>query len=174
MDHSNIKTAKIIIRDARPEELDEVGQIIQKAYRQYEKNIPPPAWQYYIEDSMNVRSRLAQSTLIVAEVDGKLAGTVTLYPEASHSTVEGWPKGWAGIRLLGVAPPYRGFGIGRALMEECIRRCRKAGVKTIGLHTSEMMAVAKGLYERMGFKRVPKYDFHPTPQNTVMAYRLEL
>jgi len=30
------------------------------------------------------------------------------------------------------------------------------------------------MYERMGFVRVPEYDFHPAPGITVMAYRLQL
>jgi glutamine synthetase len=30
------------------------------------------------------------------------------------------------------------------------------------------------LYERMGFVRVPEFDFHPAPEVVVMAYRLDL
>lgn len=36
------------------------------------------------------------------------------------------------------------------------------------------MHVAKGMYERMGFIRIPEYDFHPAPGVVVMAYRLDL
>jgi len=60
------------------------------------------------------------------------------------------------------------------LMEECIRRCRKQGIATIGLHTTEMMDVARRMYEKMGFVRVPELDVHPGPGVVVMAYRLDL
>jgi GNAT superfamily N-acetyltransferase len=163
----------LIMRNARPEELDKVALIIRDAYRQYEENVPASAWQAYLEDSMDVRSRLPASELIVAEIDGHLAGTVTFYPEAVNS-YEDWPRGWALVRLLAVHPDYRGRGIGRALLEECIWRCRERGISTLALHTSLMMNVALRLYEKMGFRRVPEFDFHPTPDITVMAYILGL
>jgi ribosomal protein S18 acetylase RimI-like enzyme len=59
-------------------------------------------------------------------------------------------------------------------MEYCINRCRELGIKTIGLHTATLMDVARRMYERMGFVRVQEYDFHPTPDTVVMAYRLDL
>ena len=119
----------------------------------------------------DVQSRMADSELIIAEINNHIAGAVTLYPQGSDN---GWPEGWAGIRLLAVHPDYRGQGIGRALMEECIRRCRERGTKTLGLHTTELMKVAREMYERMGFKRTHEFDFHPTPDNVVYAYRLDL
>jgi GNAT superfamily N-acetyltransferase len=160
------------LRDARSEELDRVALLLRDAYREYEKLMPPDAWGYYLEDIMNVRGRLGAADLIVAELDGELAGTVTLY--LTHSADSGWPAGWAGVRLLAVHPAYRGRGIGRALMDECVRRCRGRGINTIGLHTTMMMEVARGMYERMGFVRVTEYDFHPRPEVVVMAYRLDL
>lgn len=144
------------------------------AYQQYKDSIPASAWKSYLEDIMDVRSRLAMSALIVAEVDGRLAGAVTLFSKSLPSSPEGWPLGWAGIRLLAVHPSYRRRGIGRALVEECIRRCREQGITTIGLHTTEFMDVARRMYERMEFKRVPKFDFYPRPDVVVMAYRLDL
>lgn len=59
-------------------------------------------------------------------------------------------------------------------MDECIRRCRERGIKTIGLHTTDIMEVARAMYERMGFERVPEFDFHPASHIVVMAYRLDL
>ncbi|MBI2850938.1 MAG: GNAT family N-acetyltransferase [Chloroflexi bacterium] len=161
-------------RDARPEELDKVSQLLKDAFQQYESSIPSEIWKSYLEDIMDVRSRLDKAELIVAEMRGQLAGAVTLYSKASDSAQEGWPEGWAGIRLLAVHPAYRNRGIGRALMEECICRCSERGIPTIGLHTSEIMAVARRLYERMGFVRATEFDFHPRPGVTVMAYRLDL
>jgi ribosomal protein S18 acetylase RimI-like enzyme len=169
-----VSDKQLILREAREDELDAVSLLIRDAYQQYEKSLPPEAWKSYVEDMMNVRGRLNESQLIVAETDGQLAGAVTLYLAGEYSSQEGWPSGWAGIRLLAVRPAYRDRGIGRALMEECIRRCLQQGIATIGLHTTEIMAVARGMYERMGFARVPEFDFHPAPGVVVMAYQLDL
>jgi GNAT superfamily N-acetyltransferase len=164
----------LLIRNARSDELDNVSLLLKDAYQQYENIIHPEAWKSYLEDIMDVRSRLGKSDLIIAELNHGLAGAVTLYLDGSHSFPEAWPKGWAVVRLLAVRPEYRGQGIGRVLMEECIRRCRQAKVAAIGLHTTEAMDIARQMYERMGFERFPESDFHPAPGVTVMAYRLQL
>jgi GNAT superfamily N-acetyltransferase len=162
----------LLIRDAHPQELDEVSLLVKEAYTEYRHSIPSRHWRFYLENIMDVRSRLGVSQLIVAELKKQLVSAVTLYLRPSLQ--EQWPKGWAGVRVLAVRPSYRGGGIGRALMEECIRRCREKNIKTIGLHTGPAMAVARKMYEDMGFVRAPVYDFQPRPNIVVMAYRLDL
>ena len=169
-----LENLKPHIRNGRPDELDEVSLLLRDAYQQYESFIRPEAWKQYLEDIMDVRSRLGESDLIVAELNHRLVGCVTLYPDGTRSMPEVWLTGSAVIRLLAVHPESRGKGIGRALMEECIRRCHKAKAGSIGLHTTEVMDIARQMYEKMGFVRVPESDFHPAPGVTVMAYRLQL
>jgi ribosomal protein S18 acetylase RimI-like enzyme len=164
----------LIIRNARPGELDNVSLLLKDAYEQYQTFIPPEAWKRYLEDIMDIRSRLSESDLIVAKLDRRLVGCVTLYLDGSKTFPEAWPQGWAVVRLLAVHPKYRGQGIGRALMEECIRRCRQSKISAIGLHTTEVMDIARRMYQRMSFERFPESDFHPAPGITVMAYRLRL
>jgi len=169
-----LANTNMLIRNARPDELDDVSLLLKNAYKQYETIIRPEAWKPYLEDIMDVQSRLSKSELIVAELDHRLAGCVTLYLDGSRSFPEAWPRGWAVVRLLAVHPEYRGKGIGHALMEECVRRCRQAGISSIGLHTTQAMDIARQMYERMGFVRLPESDFHPAPGVTVMAYSLQL
>jgi GNAT superfamily N-acetyltransferase len=149
--------------------LDEVSDLIRSAYQQYQDSLPTPAWKLYLEDITDIRGRLNEAELLVAEAKKQVVGTVTLYLKSNS-----WPQGWAGIRLLAVLPAFRGHGIGQALMNECIRRCREQNVITIGLHTTGFMDVARRMYERMGFIRAPELDFHPAPGAVVMAYRLDL
>ncbi len=162
------------IRNARIEELDEVAQVISAAYHQYSAIIPPEQWQPYLNNLIDVRGRLDKAELIVAEEDGRILGAVTFFPDGAASTEEGWTEDYSGIRILAVPPDARGRGLGRILTEEGIRRSRELGVRYVGLHTTEFMAVAKAMYERMGFERIPEFDFKPAPQVVVMAYRLEL
>ena len=168
------ETSKFQIRDARVEELDEVSEVLSAAYQQYAPSFPPQLWEDYSRDIADVRSRLGDAELIVADYDGRIAGAVTFYPDHSRPGGEGWPEGWSGIRLLAVHPHKRGLGIGRALTQECLRRSRERGIATVGLHTTEPMSVARKMYERMGFVRVPEFDFHPTRTLVVMAYQLDL
>ena len=173
---NNVRQGKdsLVIRDARPEESDRVSLLLRDAYLEYKEHFPPGRWELYLEDMMDVRSRLGDAELIIAELRGRMAGAVTLYLDGSRSGQEGWPAGWAYIRLLAVHPSYRGQGIGRALMEECIRRCRKHSIKMVALHTAEIMGIARKMYESMGFVRAREYDFYPAPGTVVEAYRLQL
>ena len=121
-----------------------------------------------------MRSRRAHATLIVAEEGARILGAVTYYPDGSCEGHAGWPRQWAAIRLLAIHPEARGRGVGRALTAECIRRARADGSRAVGLHTTEFMAIARAMYERMGFVRAPEFDFWPLPELHVMAYRLDL
>ena len=73
-----------------------------------------------------------------------------------------------------MAPEARGHGVGRALVDECVRRARRMGATDLGLHSSHSMRVAIGMYERMGFVRAPEHDFRPEGAELVRGYRLPL
>jgi ribosomal protein S18 acetylase RimI-like enzyme len=75
---------------------------------------------------------------------------------------------------LAVLPEARGLGLGRKLTEECIRRCRAAGIPVLALHTTDFMAVAKSMYERMGFVRDESFDFVPRSGIYAYGYRLDV
>ena len=172
----------LTIRDARETELNAVGALLLDAYAQY---MPAPgaaipaearvAWEEYRKNIADVWSRAPLSSTIIAERDGKLLGSVNYYaPGQSDSVDNAWPDGWASVRLLGVSPAARGLGIGRALMDECLCRARADGATTLGLHTTMLMNVARAMYVRLGFTRVPEHDFHPVPDFTIEAYALKL
>ena len=167
------------IRDAREDELDEVADVIAVAYAQYGTvagNDPKlkASFDEYRAEQRDVRSRLADSQLIVAEDGGRITGSVTFYPPGSDKKAEGWPPEYAAIRLLAVHPDARGAGLGRLLTEECLRRARSLGAPVVGLHTARIMEVAQAMYERMGFTRFPENDFHITDDFVVVAYTLPL
>lgn len=164
----------IVLRDARAGELDAIGATMVAAYEEFSPPDPPPQWLHYLDEIRDVRRRLRDSTLIVAEDGGRIVGAVTYYPDGSKETNGGWPPAWAVFRLLAVHPDARGRGLGRLLTEECIGRARAAGSAAMGLHTTHLMNVARAMYERMGFVRVPELDFFPVPAFRVMAYRLAL
>ena len=174
MDPASGPRGALTIRLARPDELDAVSDMIRAAYSEYLPHLPEDRHVRYLERTADVRSRLAESELYVAELDDRIVGTVTLFPNQAGASVQGWPEGWAGIRVLGVSPEARGRGIGRRLVEASIQRARELGAIALGLHTTEMMAIARAMYERMGFVRVPEFDFHPSSGMTVYAYRFEL
>ena len=65
----------------------------------------------------------------------------------------------AEIHLLAVDPPWRGRGIGQALVDAAIGRARQGGASRILLWTQPTMVAAQRLYVRCGFQRAPELDF---------------
>ena len=55
------------------------------------------------------------------------------------------------LEELYVAPPKRGHGLGRALLEGAFEAARERGATRIELNTSEDDTAARGLYESAGF-----------------------
>ena len=151
-----------------------VARVILKSYAEYGPLLPPEAWERYSQNILDVRSRMTESELLIAVEDREIVGSATFYPHRLKRTQSEWPREWTGARLIAVLPERRGRGIGKALVEECIRRSRDQNAAAFALHTTPYMQLAQGMYERMGFVRVPQFDFHPRPELTVMAYKYDL
>lgn len=56
------------------------------------------------------------------------------------------------VHDLAVPPAWRGRGIGRALLSEAESRARERGCCKLTLEVQDSNAVARGLYERFGFR----------------------
>ncbi len=55
---------------------------------------------------------------------------------------------------MAVDPQYRGRGIGKLLLEECIGRARELGAVKISLFSNSRLTTALRLYENYGFRHV--------------------
>jgi ribosomal protein S18 acetylase RimI-like enzyme len=55
--------------------------------------------------------------------------------------------------MLGVDPAWRGRGVGGLLMETCERLALERGKTLMTLHTTQRMAAARRMYERLGYER---------------------
>ena len=62
--------------------------------------------------------------------------------------------GWGAIQNVGVAPEYRGVGLGRALVFKSLAGFREAGVPRVYLEVTARNTPAVQLYRALGFRLV--------------------
>ncbi len=167
-------TDDLVIRDARPEDRDAIRALTLQAYAQYASLMEPGVWAG-LSGAMRSGLEAEEAERIVAEREGRLLGSVALFPPAADVYPrDAAPVSWPELRLLAVAPEARGAGVGQALVEECVRRARRMGASELGLHTSRSMPAAMRMYHRLGFVRAPERDFRPPGGELVEGYRLPL
>lgn len=159
----------VVVRAARPEEFADVGQLLVAAYGPSGMAAEEPYW----EALRDTAARERDAEVWVAEVDGRVGGTVTWAGHGSGQREIG-QDGEAEFRMLGVAPMLQGRGIGRALVDAVVGRARQDGYAALVMCSDSWMVSAHRLYEGAGFVRLPERDWSPVPGVDLVAYRLGL
>ena len=147
-----------LVRDAVPADYREIRRVIIAAYLQYADLIARDVFSPYLADLLDLDTHARHGHLIVVEADGRIRGFGAFYPDASAQGL-GWPSGWASGRALAVHPDARGHGVARALIAANERLARESGVPVFAFHTASFMTDAIALYDRLGFRRAPEFDF---------------
>lgn len=101
------------------------------------------------------RSDFDQSVWWLAETDGELAGISLSHWHASGDRSFGW------IGALGVRKPWRGRGLGLALLRHSFAELAACGATRVGLDVdAENPTGAVRLYERAGMRPVRRLDIY--------------
>jgi GNAT superfamily N-acetyltransferase len=158
----------VVVRDMRPEELDAVGDLTVAAY----EGLVTDGYREVLRD---VPLRAAEAAVLVGELDGTIAGTVTLVPPTAAERWRNSDEPDAGtIRMMGVAPEFRGRGVGSALVAACIDRSRSVGWGQLALVTTADMRSALPIYLAAGFVRDESLDKIVNDDMLLLGYRLQL
>ncbi len=102
----------------------------------------------------------------ITEKDGENVGSVFLVKDSA--TI-------AKLRLLIVDPKARGLGIGKRLVDECMRFARQVEYKKITLWTNSVLLAARSLYQKAGYQLVKSETHHSFGHDLVgETWELEL
>jgi putative acetyltransferase len=142
---------------ATPEELDSVRDI----FREYARGLGVDlCFQQFDQELADLPGDYAapRGALMVATVDGELAGCCALRPLDTAD----YPNS-AEMKRLYVRKAFRGFGLGRQLAEAALDAARQGGYACVLLDTLDEMEAARALYVDLGFAEIPPYYHNPIP-----------
>jgi len=140
-----------------PEELNAV----RKIFREYADDLGVDlCFQQFDQELESLPGEYAapRGALLMAVVDGKLAGCCALRPLDTAD----YPNA-AEMKRLFVRPALRGIGLGRQLAEATLDAARQGGYSCVLLDTLSDMEAARTLYEDLGFEDIPPYYHNPIP-----------
>lgn len=154
---------KLIIRKMKFEDIQQVQEIAKISWHHtYDEIIPLEIQNKFLEGAYNVKKleqRLKQTTMYVAEIDGKACGFANYLPVDTEGKCE-----LAAIYLL---PTYQGNGIGSAFLKQAIKDL--PNLKQIHLYVEQQNKIGMNFYIAKGFKMIEQFeeDFDGHPLQTV-------
>jgi ribosomal protein S18 acetylase RimI-like enzyme len=147
--------APVEVRQAGPEDLDQVAPLFD-AYRQfYEQPADPALARAFIGE----RLARGESVVFLAEQGGRPVGFVQLYPLFSSTAAR--PRRLWLLNDLFVVPEARNAGVARALMLRARRLAEDTDAVGLELATAHDNLPAQRLYESLGWHRdlkFPRYE----------------
>ncbi|MBF6354836.1 GNAT family N-acetyltransferase [Nocardia higoensis] len=129
----------------------------------------------YVDELADTARRAGSATLLVAEHEGEVVGSLTVArPGTPYADIA--RPGELEFRMLAVSSGARGLGAGTALVRTVIGLARAESFGAVVLTTMPAMADARRLYDRLGFIHAPQRDW-ATPSGlplTVMRLPVDM
>lgn len=154
--------SSLIVRPwSSKDSFEELTELLHRAYAELaERGLNFTATDQTVETT---RRRVERGRTFLAELDGKVAGTITLYTETSEWQPRYYSRqGVAFFGQFGVDPSARGLGIGRLLHQKVVDLARELGVKELALDTSDQAHHLILLYQSWGYRVVDRHEFSGT------------
>ena len=144
-----------MLTPTQPDELDATRAIFQEYADQLGVDL---GFQSFDTELATLPGEYAdpRGALLLAWVGGALAGCCALRPldNADYANA-------SEMKRLYVRKAFRGFGLGRQLVEAALDAARTAGYSCVLLDTLVEMEAARALYEDLGFTEVAPYYYSP-------------
>jgi len=132
-----------LVRLAEFAEAAAIAAILQAAFAEYGPLYTPLALAATTPGQRQIEQRWDEGPVWVAEVDGRLAGTVAAVDKGDGLYV----------RSMAVLPEARGLRLGERLLQAVDDYAQLRGLDRLYLSTTPFLHRAIRLYERWGFRR---------------------
>lgn len=139
----------ITYRNIEEKDNKELADLIRTVFREFGIDRPGTVYFDPTTDDLYKLFRKPRSVYWIAEENGIMAGGCGIYP------TPGLPEGCAELVKFYLLAPWRGKGIGRALMEKCFESAKYLGYKQLYLESLPELSKAVSMYIKSGFRHIP-------------------
>jgi ribosomal-protein-alanine N-acetyltransferase len=135
----------VVVRPAEPTDLDAIVRIDEKLSGETRKE--------YWRRRLDIASLRPPWMSLVAETDGRVAGFLFAWVGESEFGIAE-PTAW--LDLIGVDPPYRGRGVGRALVDRFVSSARELrAIRKVATLIDLGQTDVREFFLRQGFRHGP-------------------
>ncbi len=117
-------------------------ETLRALWAEFTEEVPEPPFLEESWEEEGIEKHVREGTVLLAEEDGSVIG----FADAEvHSARLGW------LHTLYVRPEARRRGVTKALLRELSTAFRRRGIDHLGLEVTNTNALARAVYERLGF-----------------------
>ena len=144
--------------------LEEVTALYHRTVAYLQKHINYPKWSSAHPSDDGISATIAAGEQYICVENEKALGAVVLKdnPEGDYDagdwSIDLKPGEYLVIHALAVDPLFAHKGVGRFMVEQCIKMARQGGCKALRLDVVPGNVPARDLYEKMGFVYVGTKD----------------
>lgn len=170
-----MSTSDVRIREAVAADDAAIGELLVESFvARYARKMPEVVVTPHRKDELrDVAGKREVAKVWVAEVAGKIVGTVALWPPGAHRS-ESWITGAADLRHLAVDGAHAGKGLSKLLIDVAEAHARAAKWKGVCLHVRRGAHGVRQIYEKRGYVRREEGDLDFLPEVFLEAFFLPL
>ena len=138
------------VRTIQPEDNKALASVIRNTLAEFDAHKPGTVYFDTTTDKLSEVFQTPNSVYFVVLKGEKIVGGGGIYPTGAL------PKDTCELVKMYLLPEARGKGIGKMLIERCLRFAAEAGYKKVYLETMPELKKALSVYEKMGFEYLDK------------------
>lgn len=164
--------SRVVVRRLRP--TDSISELTDLLHRAYAKQTSMGLHALASHQTPEVtRKRVSKGECFVAELDGKLVGTIMFQEPSWGGAPESGPRWFhrpdvCNFSQFAVGPSLQGLGLGLLLLQRVEQRARELGMAELALSTADPDRELVEFYRRRGFREIERFDWGVTNYTSVI------
>ena len=138
----------VLLREIKKDDNPHLALLIREVFDEHGAPHNGTVYSDPATDNLNALFSKSRSVLFVAEIDNRICGCCGIYP------TEGLDDDTAELVKFYLHIDFRGTGIGRSLMDNCIKAAKDLGYNRLYIESMPQFAKAVRIYEKQGFRRI--------------------